>query len=100
MFGIKLPDFRKDYQRLKRDLRQILRPYYVINLFLSLSYIVAKKLPYFCHFVFSDVECEIDTVSKLSYFQDEQSISIILFIHCVLEPNKLYFREKRKSYFS
>ena len=56
-------NIRKDLHWLKRDLRQLMKPYYLINIFLSLSYIIAKRLPYVCHFLFSQNDCELDDVS-------------------------------------
>ncbi|OXU18271.1 hypothetical protein TSAR_014329 [Trichomalopsis sarcophagae] len=75
MFGLK-----KDFHRLKRDLRQLMRPYYLINIFLSVSYIFAKKLPYICHFLFSQTECELD--------DREAEILFFLIIVIVLRTRK------------
>ncbi|XP_014238456.1 thioredoxin-related transmembrane protein 2 homolog [Trichogramma pretiosum] len=52
--------FRKSFQGFKKDLRQLMRPYYIINMFLSLSYIVCKRLPYVCHFLFNQADCQLD----------------------------------------
>lgn len=46
----------------KKDLKLLLRPYYLINFILSISYIVAKRLPIICHYVFAQSECELDGV--------------------------------------
>ncbi|XP_012288530.1 thioredoxin-related transmembrane protein 2 homolog [Orussus abietinus] len=45
---------------LKSDLRLLLKPYYFINILISLSYIVSKRIPFICHYVFGQMECELD----------------------------------------
>ncbi|KOX75636.1 Thioredoxin-related transmembrane protein 2 like protein [Melipona quadrifasciata] len=45
---------------LKKDLRLLLKPYYFINILLSLSYIVSKRVPIVCNYVFAQAECELD----------------------------------------
>ncbi|KAJ8688289.1 hypothetical protein QAD02_024084 [Eretmocerus hayati] len=67
-------DLRKDLNKLKRDFRQLLRPYYLINIILSVSYIVAKRLPLICHFLFSHVECELD----------DREVEILFFLIIVI----------------
>lgn len=44
---------------LKQDFFQLLRPYYVINILLSLSYIMFKRIPLLCNYFFGD-QCEFD----------------------------------------
>ncbi|KAG7212084.1 hypothetical protein KM043_012437 [Ampulex compressa] len=44
----------------KKDLKLLLKPYYLVNLILSVSYIVAKRLPLVCHYVFAQSDCELD----------------------------------------
>lgn len=51
---------------LKKDLRLLLKPYYFINILLSLSYIVSKRVPFVCNYVFAQAECELDGVSHLN----------------------------------
>lgn len=53
--------------KISKDLRLLLKPYYYINIILSLSYIVAKKLPVLCSSLFpsSETVCEFDSVSIL-----------------------------------
>ncbi|XP_011501285.1 PREDICTED: thioredoxin-related transmembrane protein 2 homolog [Ceratosolen solmsi marchali] len=69
MFSLK-----NDFLHLKRDLRQLMRPYYLINIFLSVSYIVAKRLPYICHFLFSQTDCELD----------DREVEILFFLIIVI----------------
>lgn len=49
----------------KHDLILLIRPYYLFNIFISLSYIIAKRLPILCFFIFGEVECELDGVNFL-----------------------------------
>lgn len=49
----------------KKDLRLLLKPYYLINILLSVSYIVSKRVPIVCNYVFAQAECELDGVSKV-----------------------------------
>jgi hypothetical protein len=35
----------------KKDLRLVIKPYYWINILLSLTYIIAKKLPVLCNYL-------------------------------------------------
>ncbi|KAK0166647.1 hypothetical protein PV327_004139 [Microctonus hyperodae] len=44
----------------KKDLQLLFRPYYLINIFLSLSYLVSKRTPFICQYVFAEVECELN----------------------------------------
>lgn len=44
----------------KKDLKLLLRPYYLINILLSVSYIIAKRIPLICHYIFAQSECEFD----------------------------------------
>lgn len=37
-----------------------MKPYYVVNILLSISYIVSKRVPIICNYVFAQVECELD----------------------------------------
>ncbi|KAL1458424.1 hypothetical protein WDU94_008579 [Cyamophila willieti] len=56
---------------LRKDLKVLLKPYYWVNILLSISFICAKKLPYVCEFVFSFLEskCEIDSrESEILFF--------------------------------
>ncbi|XP_066907526.1 thioredoxin-related transmembrane protein 2 homolog [Halyomorpha halys] len=48
---------------LKRDLKLLLKPYYIINLLMSLGYLVAKKMPGVCNILFSSAKpvCELDS---------------------------------------
>lgn len=53
----------------KKDLHLLLRPYYWVNILLSLSYITAKKLPFLCALVFPAAECELDSrESEILFF--------------------------------
>ncbi|XP_018333801.1 thioredoxin-related transmembrane protein 2 homolog [Agrilus planipennis] len=45
---------------LKNDLKQLLKPYYIVNIILSISYIILKKLPGVCNYIFSTNDCELD----------------------------------------
>ncbi|XP_033339941.1 thioredoxin-related transmembrane protein 2 homolog [Megalopta genalis] len=44
----------------KKDLQRLQQPYYLINILLSLSYIVSKRIPFICHYMFAQAECELD----------------------------------------
>lgn len=46
------------------DLKQLIKPYYLINIALSLSYVVLKRLPGICNYLFGVEECEFEGVSK------------------------------------
>jgi hypothetical protein len=50
----------------KKDLILLLKPYYVVNILLSLSYLAAKKMPFLCNILFptASSQCELDSVSK------------------------------------
>lgn len=52
----------------KDDLILLLKPYYFVNILLSLSYLAAKKLPFVCNIVFPTaiLQCELDSVSKVT----------------------------------
>lgn len=45
---------------LKEDLKQLLKPYYIFNIILSLSYIICRKTPGICNYLFDAEECEFD----------------------------------------
>ncbi|XP_063371358.1 thioredoxin-related transmembrane protein 2 homolog [Cydia amplana] len=45
----------------KKDLRQLLKPYYWVNILLSISYVTAKRTSVICNFLFPDVDCELDS---------------------------------------
>lgn len=46
----------------KKDLSLLLKPYYWVNILLSVSYLAAKKLPVLCSYMFpsKENECELD----------------------------------------
>ncbi|XP_057318024.1 thioredoxin-related transmembrane protein 2 homolog [Microplitis mediator] len=44
----------------KEDLRLLFKPYYLVNIFMSLSYIIAKQVPFVCPYIFPENECELD----------------------------------------
>lgn len=47
----------------KKDLVLLTKPYYWVNILLSLSYLLAKRAPYMCKYLFptEDGECELDS---------------------------------------
>lgn len=45
---------------LKNDLLQLLTPYYLVNFILSLSYVVLKRIPGVCNYLFNTDNCEFD----------------------------------------
>ncbi|CAH0381195.1 unnamed protein product [Bemisia tabaci] len=51
------------FKDILKDLKTLLKPYYWVNIILSLSYICAKKFPLICNFTFphSDSRCELDS---------------------------------------
>ncbi|KAF5304230.1 hypothetical protein FQR65_LT08037 [Abscondita terminalis] len=44
----------------KQDFKQLLKPYYIFNIILSLSYIICRKTPGICNYLFTVEECEFD----------------------------------------
>lgn len=48
---------------LKKDLTLIIKPYYLVNILLSISYILVKKTPVLCSYLFTTKEsgCELDS---------------------------------------
>lgn len=48
----------------KKDLRLLVKPYYLINILLSVSYIFSKRVPVICNYVFAQNDCELDGVSN------------------------------------
>lgn len=48
---------------LKRDFKLLLKPYYVINIIMSIGYIIAKKIPIVCTSLFPSSKplCELDS---------------------------------------
>ncbi|XP_022127371.1 thioredoxin-related transmembrane protein 2 homolog [Pieris rapae] len=45
----------------KTDLKQLLKPYYWLNIILSLSYVIAKRTYLTCEFLFPNADCELDS---------------------------------------
>lgn len=45
---------------LKKDIKLLFKPYYFVNILLSLSYIVLKRTPGVCNYLFNVEECEFD----------------------------------------
>lgn len=45
----------------KGDLRQLLKPYYWVNILLSVSYVTCKRTSLICNFLFPDSDCELDS---------------------------------------
>lgn len=45
---------------LKTDILQLLKPYYFINIILSLSYIILKRVPGVCNYLFNTDNCEFN----------------------------------------
>lgn len=48
---------------VKGDLVQLLKPYFLVNILLSLSYVVLKRVPGLCNHLFNTEDCEFDGVS-------------------------------------
>ncbi|XP_011642824.1 thioredoxin-related transmembrane protein 2 homolog [Pogonomyrmex barbatus] len=44
----------------KKDLRLLVKPYYLINILLSISYILSKRFPVICNYIFVQDDCELD----------------------------------------
>ncbi|KAK9681026.1 Thioredoxin [Popillia japonica] len=44
----------------KKDLIQLCKPYYVVNLILTFSYIICKRTPILCTYLFATDDCELD----------------------------------------
>jgi hypothetical protein len=64
---------------LKDDLILLLKPYYLFNVLMSLSYLAAKKLPFVCSLVFptASPQCELDTVSKVTLQTLKVNINVL-----------------------
>ncbi|XP_066154730.1 thioredoxin-related transmembrane protein 2 homolog [Euwallacea fornicatus] len=45
---------------IKQDLLQLLKPYFLINILLSFSYIILKKIPGVCNYLFNSDSCEFE----------------------------------------
>ncbi|RVE46099.1 hypothetical protein evm_009263 [Chilo suppressalis] len=45
----------------KGDLRQLLKPYYWVNILLSISYVICKRTAIICNFLFPNADCELDS---------------------------------------
>ncbi|KAF4517258.1 hypothetical protein B566_EDAN011643 [Ephemera danica] len=66
---------------LKKDLKTLMKPYYWVNILLSLSYITAKRVSAICQLVFPDkTECELD--------MRESEILFFLLIVVVIRTRK------------
>ncbi|XP_060809306.1 thioredoxin-related transmembrane protein 2 homolog [Amyelois transitella] len=44
-----------------KDFRQLLKPYYWINILLSISYVTCKRTAVICNFLFPNTDCELDS---------------------------------------
>lgn len=55
----------------KEDLTLLPKPYYLVNILLSLSYLISKRIPIVCH-ILGQEECELDSVS----FENEVRLSV------------------------
>lgn len=57
---------------VKKDLRLLVKPYYWVNILLSISYLLAKKTPHLCSYLFprnKESECELDSrESEILFF--------------------------------
>lgn len=83
---------------LKKDLIQLLKPYYLVNVVLSLSYVVLKRLPRVCNYLFEVEECEFEGVSEvrlplpslivIQLFQRETEILFFLLIVIMIRTRK------------
>ncbi|XP_048485797.1 thioredoxin-related transmembrane protein 2 homolog [Plutella xylostella] len=45
----------------KTDLRQLLKPYYWVNILLSISYVMCKRTAIICQFLHPENDCELDS---------------------------------------
>ncbi|CAH0548904.1 unnamed protein product [Brassicogethes aeneus] len=45
---------------LKKDFKLLVKPYYLINILMSLSYVILKNIPGVCNFIFRTDVCEFD----------------------------------------
>ncbi|RZC42547.1 thioredoxin-related transmembrane protein 2 -like protein [Asbolus verrucosus] len=45
---------------IKTDIKQLFKPYYLFNILLSLSYVILKRTPGLCNYLFNVQECEFD----------------------------------------
>lgn len=44
-----------------KDLRQLLKPYYWVNILLSISYVTSKRTNFICKLLFPESDCELDS---------------------------------------
>ncbi|XP_041968371.1 thioredoxin-related transmembrane protein 2 homolog [Aricia agestis] len=45
----------------KSDLKQLIKPYYWVNILLSISYVISKRTSVVCNYLFPDSDCELDS---------------------------------------
>lgn len=77
----------------KKDLRLLLKPYYFINILLSLSYIISKRISIICNYVFAQAECELDGVSHLN-----MKIEILLnYLNRVYFSKYIFLLERNRN---
>ncbi|XP_046386114.1 thioredoxin-related transmembrane protein 2 homolog [Ischnura elegans] len=43
-----------------KDIKRLTEPYFVVNIILSLSYLIAKRVTFVCNVLFPGAECELD----------------------------------------
>jgi len=45
---------------IKQDLRQVIKPYYILNLIMSFSFVTLRMCQPFCYYIFPDAQCELE----------------------------------------
>jgi hypothetical protein len=77
----------------KDDLILLLKPYYFVNILLSVSYLAAKKLPFVCNILFptASPQCELDTVSRVNLQTLKVNMKCLVIKYIITESRKEVF---------
>lgn len=67
---------------LKKDLKSLGKPYYWLNILMCSSYLIIKKIPYICDYVFTDPEM------KCQFNSRESEILLFLLIVIMIRSRK------------
>lgn len=80
----------------KKDLKLLVKPYYLINIFLSVSYILSKRIPVICNYIFAQDDCELDGVSVSQFI----FIAISVISNYILLINPFFIERDGNSLLS
>lgn len=69
------------------DVKQLRKPYYLVNTFLSLSFPFLKTCSPFCNYIFAagDSQCELDMVNSNSRYISNNKIKLIIHYFVAVE---------------